>query len=155
MPQDPDFKKAVFAALRKLSYRPRSSAEVTDNLREKGFGDAAIKEAVEHLAKIGYINDDAFASYWVEGRTKRKPLGVLGLKKELIKKGIDEDIADGLIKKQRSADDDFGIAKRLAHERLEKMGNVEKLKAKKRIYDYLLRRGFEFDVVHKVLDEVF
>ena len=155
MPSDPLFKKAVFLALQKISYRPRSSSEIASHLKEKGFSEEVIKAALEHLGKIGYINDAEFAAYWVEGRTKRKPIGSLALKRELQKKGLKDEFAEKIVEERRSSCDEYEMAKRVALDRMDKMQDVDKKKAKKRLYDYLIRRGFEFDVVYKVLDEVF
>jgi len=155
MSKDPRFKKAVFLVLQKLSYRPRSSSEITEYLKEKSYDEPIIREVIDHLARIGYVNDVEFADYWVEGRRKRKPIGHLALKRELEEKGLSEDLVEKIIEKEKGSSDEYGAARQVAMDRIKKMGDIDKRKAKKRVYDYLLRRGFEFDTVYKVLDEVF
>jgi len=49
------------AALRLLSFRARSTFELIERLKEKGFSPAAIGPAIEHLSEAGYLNDEAFA----------------------------------------------------------------------------------------------
>jgi SOS response regulatory protein OraA/RecX len=42
----------------------------------------------------------------------------------------------------------------MAKERFERFKKLDRQKAMKRVYDFLLRRGFKYDVVQKVIEEI-
>src|SRR3712207_3697125 len=67
--------QAVDSASRFLSYRPRSTQEVRDNLTKKGITPDTLEVALERLAALGYLDDQAFAAFWVRERNRFKPIG--------------------------------------------------------------------------------
>lgn len=154
MRQDPNFKKALKISYQLLSYRPRSTYEIKTKLDEKGFDNGTIEEVVGHLKRLRYLDDKNFAKLWVETRMKVKPVGSLLMRKDLKDKGLNEGLIEEAIKEGQSDYDEFETAMKIAKKRLNFYGKIHKLKAKKRIYDYLVRRGFKFDVVRRVLNEM-
>lgn len=78
--------RAFDSAARFLSYRPRSMHEVRQNLRQKSVPPAAIDAALERLSAHGYLDDRAFAEFWVRERNAFKPLSPKALRFELRKK---------------------------------------------------------------------
>ena len=60
-----DLAAAKQKAYRLLSLRPHSEKELEKKLREKGFPAVVIKEALEKLHDLKYLNDASFA---VNGR---------------------------------------------------------------------------------------
>ena len=62
-------------ALNLLSYRPRSSAEVTRRLRKKGFSQPTIDTTLERLLRAQLLDDEAFARYWISNRERLDPVG--------------------------------------------------------------------------------
>jgi len=94
-----------------------------------------------------------------------KPVGSIGMKRDLKSKGLEEGLINEAIKIKEARYDDFEAALKLAerrfttcgkiHPALAHKGGVHKLKAKRRIYDYLVRRGFKFEIARQVLRELF
>ena len=84
-----------------------------------------------------------------------KPVGSIGMKRDLKSKGLEERLINEAIKTKEARYDDFEAALKLAERKFATCGKIHKLKAKRRIYDYLVRRGFRFDTVRQVLREVF
>ncbi|MBU6423227.1 MAG: RecX family transcriptional regulator, partial [Chloroflexi bacterium] len=66
---------AYDVAVRYLAPRPRSVAEIARHLRSKRFDDAAIEKAIDTLRAQRYLDDEAFARYWVEQRDEHRPRG--------------------------------------------------------------------------------
>jgi regulatory protein len=60
--------KAHQRALNFLSYRPRSVAEVQRNLREKDVPEEIIEQEIKRLERVGLLDDEAFARYWIARR---------------------------------------------------------------------------------------
>ena len=66
-------------ALHFLSYRPRSSAEVRQNLMKRGIPEALVEETVNRLQRAGLVNDQEFARAWVENRNTFQPRSKIGI----------------------------------------------------------------------------
>jgi regulatory protein len=155
MQPDPNVKQALSISYRLLSYRPRSVHEVTVKLKEKGYHAQTVGEVIERLKQLGYLDDAGFAKFWVEMRMRSKPVGSYLLKRDLRDKGLSEELVERAIKEKGIQYDERDAALRIAKKRLDFYGSIHKIKAKRRIHDFLVRRGFSFDTVREVLEELF
>lgn len=144
--------KATTAGLSLLAHRSRSEREIRDRLKLKGFSPGAIDEAVNRLDGWGYLNDASFARAWVENRATHQPRGERLLAHELRQKGIASDvIAETLVE----ADiDEAAAALELGRAKLRSYRGLEGQVARRRLAGFLTRRGFGYDVVGPVLDQL-
>lgn len=136
-------------ALRFLSYRPRSEREVADYLRRKGFDAPTVEAELERLRRVGLVDDRAFAQFWVENRTAFRPRSRRALQAELRRKGIPSAIIQEVL--QEASPDERTLALRLARERARRLRGVDPLTLRRRLGGYLLRRGFDGELVMEVL----
>ncbi len=67
--------RATEAAARHLGARPRSTREIEEYLRGKGFMPEAVNAAVTRLTERGYLDDAAFAKWYAENRAEFRPRG--------------------------------------------------------------------------------
>lgn len=142
--------RAKSAALRFLSARPRTAAEVQGRLAKAGFAAEVVEDVVSWLQGLGYLDDEAFARGWVESRVRLKPMGALRLAQELRQKGVcRETVAQTLAGVTREQEVEWAFA--VAAERLRRMKNVPKEVARRRLYGLLERRGFRPDVIREVV----
>ncbi len=79
------------AALKYLSYRDRSTAEVRNKLREKNFEASEVDSAIDYLVRAGYLNDDRFADSLVNSRIRNKSWGPARISAELFSKGVSKE----------------------------------------------------------------
>ena len=70
-----DLAAAKQKAYRLLSLRPHSEKELEKKLRDKGFPAAVIKEALEKLHDLKYLNDASFAIQWARNLAANKLWG--------------------------------------------------------------------------------
>ncbi len=82
---------ARVSALRCLAQRRLTEAQLWAKLEAKGFPDAEIAAAIGTCKRDGYLDDGVFAALYVEG--PRKAVGDARLVAELVKRGIDRDVA--------------------------------------------------------------
>mgnify|MGYP003681940546 CR=1 FL=1 len=68
------------AAIRYLSYRPRSESEMKDRLERRGFERETIEAVISTLKERGLLDDRSFARFWREDRERFSPRGMLLLK---------------------------------------------------------------------------
>jgi regulatory protein len=137
-------------ALDFLAYRPRSIAEVRQHLRGKDFSPEAIETAITRLERAGLLDDEAFARYWVENRQQFKPLGARALRYELRQKGV----ADPVIAEALADLSDDQAAYQAAQARAQRYADADEQTFRKRLGDFLTRRGFGYRVVRDTLDRL-
>lgn len=147
-----EVERAVQAGVQFLAYRPRSEREVRDRLNQRGFSPVAIDEAVARLKRWRYLDDEAFARFWVENRAEHRPQGHRRLKSELRAKGVDPALAAEVI--EEAGGDEFPAALALAQKRVTSLRGLDPLVQRRRLAGFLQRRGYGWDVVRPVLDRV-
>lgn len=144
--------RATNQAVRLLGFRPRSRSEISTRLRRNGFSDEAISAAIEKMVDYGYVNDEDFASFWVENRQQHRPRGRRALKDELRERGVPPEIIDRAI--DEADIDEFGAALELARQRSERLQGLEHQVWRRRLAGFLQRRGYGWDIVRQVLQEL-
>ena len=137
-------------ALNFLSYRPRSSEEVRRNLHQKEFAERTIETVIERLTGAGLLDDAAFARYWVDNRERFEPRSRRALRYELRQKGV----PDPAIQAALDDLDEEDAAYRAASTRLRRYARADEETFRKRLGDFLARRGFGYEIVRDVLDRL-
>lgn len=159
MVQDDSYQKLKDYALKLLSFRPRSKKEIRGRLIQfsikKGIPAKVAAAVIEDLISQNLINDEEFASWWKEQRGRIKPKGVRIIRSELRQKGISKEIIDKVLQKSKDfQDNELEKAKRLALKRVYAYRHLGKKEMRAKLGNYLLRRGFDWDIVLKVIDSV-
>jgi regulatory protein len=145
--------KAKEHAFLLLKFRLRSRKEIYERLKRKKFTEEIITQTLDFLESKGFIDDTIFAKVWIESRLKR-PLGLRRLRQELKIKGINEVIIDSKIKEIKNNYNEADVVREIAEEKFNRLKGIEPRKAKKRIYDYFMRRGFSPDVVIDIINQL-
>ena len=141
------------AALGFLKIRPRSIAELKEKLINKGFSLTDIETTVLNLMASGLLDDRAFTKSWINYRLAR-PFGFKRIVQELKSKGIDPQIIEQAVAEIKVSYDPEAVALELARRRWQRSPDIDPEKKKKRVLDFLLRRGFEADVAIKILKKL-
>lgn len=81
---------------RLLAPRAMSEKNLRDKLRDKGFGQADIEDAVARLTEMGGLNDREFAQT-VARHYVNRGFGRQKVAQELYRRGIDKEIADEIL----------------------------------------------------------
>jgi len=146
-------RKARDYAFLLLKFRIRSEKEIYGRLKKKKFNDTTIKETLSFLKDKGFINDDYFAKAWIESRIKR-PLGLRRIKEELKIKGIDREIIDRHLEDISKAYSEEATVTKIIKQRFDRLKGAEPQKAKRRLYAFLLRRGFSPEIVIDAINQL-
>ena len=136
-----------------LKFRLRSEKELYDRLKKKKFPEGEIKKVIAFLKEKKFIDDRAFVKAWVSSRL-RQSIGIKKIRLELRQKGIAKEIIDSQIEQVKDGYSETEIVEGLAAGRLRKIKNIDPLKAKNRVYGYLIRRGFSPDIVIDILNKL-
>lgn len=145
--------KAKQTALKSISYKPRTKAEIEHDLQAKGFSTEAISATLTWLESYGYVNDRAFAEAWIEERRRLHGKGRFALRQELQQKGVAEQwIAKALDTIDNEAE--RALASEWAHKRYERVKHLEWNQIERRIGSFLQRKGFSYSHITDVLGEL-
>ena len=131
--------RAIGAALRYLSHRPRSAAELKIWLTKR-FDPAVTHTVLEKMHCDGLVDDLKFSEFWVDNRSAYRPRSTRLIHQELRMKGISRDIADRAIDHL----DNEELALKVALDRSKKISHLPKSPFLKKMVAHLQRRGFHF-----------
>jgi len=146
-----EFDKAKKYVYNLLRLQPRTERELSDKLKGKRYAERVIAEVLDFFKGRGEIDDEKYARMFVENRNRLNPKGALALKEELIKKGVSAALAKRVVSACANGQRDTAL--RLAKDKLDELKTLPRARIKKRIYDHLARRGFDFDIIEEVLNE--
>lgn len=133
-----------------LKFRLRSENELASRLRQKKFPEEIIRDTICFLKDKQFIDDRIFAKGWAASRLKR-PFGLRRIRQELVQKGLGKEIIEETFAQAKEGYSEDSIVRQLAEQRFSKLKSIEPLKAKARVYAYLIRRGFSPDVVSDIV----
>jgi len=137
---DDELERARAKALDFLSYRPRSAEEVREYLERKHFRSDIIEDIMARLRGVGLIDDQAFAQYWVDNRTRFRPRGARLLRHELRQKKVAPEAIEAALEAY-----DERTALMLAAE--QQARRLRHLPEEQR----LARRGFSYELIQEAL----
>jgi len=142
--------RAFQQAMLFLSYRARSESEIRQNLRKHEVPEPVIEQTLERLKQDGLANDDKFARAWVENRSALRPRSRRMMAMELRQKGLD---AEAISSATESVDDE-ALAYEAAQKRVPRLKNLEWNEFRKKLSDFLGRRGFSYSVIAPVVTRI-
>jgi regulatory protein len=138
-----DLAAAKQKAYRLLSLRPHSEKELEKKLREKGFPAVVIKEALEKLHDLKYLNDASFAVQWARNLAINKLWGNRKIVASLQEKGVSSRLIDDAISSARQElSEEEAIAILVKKRTAKKKSAAFDNKEKQRIFQSLMGRGF-------------
>lgn len=155
--ETPEYIRYYNLSLRYLSYRPRSEKEVLDYLKEKqkkapNLTDDIISQIILKLKEYKFINDREFVKFWVRSRTKYKNKPVRVIEYELKQKGISQSLIKEAFEEEDNKEIDIESAKKLANKKMDFYRNLPEDKRREKVMNYLIRKGFNYEIVKKVID---
>ena len=142
-----EIQTAFQRAVRFLSYRPRSVEEVRRYLVKKELPDSVAAAVIDRLQRRGYVDDRAFARFWIENRNAFKPMAPRALRYELRQKGVDADVFQALVEELDVED----AAYRAAVKHIWRYRGKTSQEFKRKLGAMLQRRGFYEDVIQTVI----
>lgn len=150
--KEEEAKKAINTALNFLSYRQRTEKEIRNKLKEKGYENNYIERAIVYCKDQNYINDETFAISFIKDKINLNKLGSHRIKRELILKGVDEEIIENVL--LENEDDEYERALEIATKKYSSYKDIDKDKSYRRLGGFLQRKGYSFDIVSRILKEL-
>ncbi len=132
------------------SYQERSHYEAQQKLWELGINKSDHDEIISRLIEEDYLNEERFAIEFAGGKFRMKDWG----KKKIFYALKEKRVSEYNIKKalQQINDEDYRkIIETLAEKKWEELKGEQYLVSKKKTTDYLVQKGFEYNLISEVL----
>ena len=114
-----------------------------------GYPKEVINRVMEFLKEYRLIDDRVYTENFIRMNQEKKSRRQIAF--ELQQKGVDRQDISRIL--EGSAQDDLAAARNLLKKRL-RTADLSDLKEKNRLGAYLGRRGFSYDVIRRVMQEV-
>jgi len=143
-----ELQRAMDSSGRLLEIRPRSTREVSERLRLKGYDDQIIDEAVAKLTALGFLDDAQFSRQWVDSRTRANAAGARRMRSELLAKGVDKSVVDNAVQGV-GEHEELSIAAAIVAKKLPNPSSEpgERSRQLSRIIALLQRRGLGWGII--------
>lgn len=146
-----EFNRAKNFALGKISHAQKTSFEIEKILKDNNFSNESIQRTIDFLNEYGILNDELFVKSYVSDKhnisrwSKNKIRYYLKAKK----------ISDELIEEYLEIINDEQEYEKAYNFALKKAKNTFNIENKQKVYRYLAGKGFEYDIINKVVSEIF
>jgi regulatory protein len=145
-------KQAWLTSLRLLAASPKTRHELAQKLTQKGYPSPIIGEVMRKLEEQGILNDQAYALNLMNRFKHGRPSGRKRIAFELKRHGVAPSVQEEILKRI-DPQEEKETARQLGQERWERLSQLSQDKRKRRVYDFLIRRGFDFQAVRDLVEE--
>ena len=141
-------KRAKLRAMHILERADRTEEELRTKLRQDLYTEEIVAIAVEYVKSFGYVGDERYACNFAQSKTRTK--SKCEVKMLLQQKGISQEYIDKALEACYENQDERDIIQALV-EKKRFCAETATDKEKKRMFDYLLRKGFRYEDVRQVI----
>lgn len=141
-------------AMKYLQGRLHSAKELRRKLVRGEFGEKVIDGVMADLERLGYVNDEQFAKTKAMSAAQHKHHGRRRAYMELMKAGVKGEVAEKALKDVYEQHDSAGVARELARKKAPALKRLGPVVARRRLVGMLQRRGFDYESIKGVVDEV-
>jgi len=154
MPASP-YEKTMERALKLLSFKSRSVAELRERLLEKDWAEATVvDQVIARLKDLGYLNDEQFAVSYASSRLIARPLGRTRLRRDLQRRKVPNQVAEQTLDEIYADQAEEDLIDRAIVKRLRLKGTPNSPEEAKKLFDYLMRRGFNYQLVMRKVRQI-
>ncbi len=149
---DGAYHEAMSRAGHLLASRPRTERELADRLIDAGFDEHVTARVLNRLRELKLVDDADFARRWIEERSRSKGLAGKALVAELVRKGVDEEVARATL--EAAALDEEAAASELAASLVCKVAARPLREQAARVGRMLARRGYSDEAIESAVRSV-
>ncbi len=144
-----EFSDVYNKLLKFSSLRPRSEKEILIWLKKHKVPIFLHQKLFNRLKYLNYVNDENFARWWINQRIEFRPKSKRQLKEELLLKGVSKEIIEKVLDELEV--DEVALAKKIIDKKSYLWKNLKKDEAFKKKAYFLIKRGFDWEVIEKVI----
>lgn len=143
--KEDECEQALQRTLRLLERRERSEAEIRRHLAKSKFPQDVIDEVLARLKQNGLINDERFASLWIENQRQFRPRSRKALAYEMRRRGIAQSAIEQALA-EISTEDEQELALQAACKQARKLQDLPWKDFRNKLGGFLARRGFSYEI---------
>lgn len=144
-------KRAKLRAMHLLQKMDRTKWELERKLQESGYPQVVVKRALEYVESFHYIDDKRYAAMYIQSQKTKK--GKARIKMELMRKGISAELIAEVFSETENEIDTREAICSLIEKKCSYSEEMDE-KEKRRLYGFLLRRGFSSSDILSVFREI-
>jgi regulatory protein len=153
MKDDFSIKEAIQKIESFCAYQERCHEEVVSKLRTMKMDAEEIDQIMVHLIADNFINEERFACSFARGKHRIKQWGKIRIVNELKFRNISQTLITAALK-EISPEEYLETFHALAERQWKAIRETNTLKKRKKFCDYMLRRGFESNLVYDKVKEL-
>jgi regulatory protein len=143
------------AAYRYSTYKPRTFYQVQDKLKQLGYENHEIELGVDFLVQFNLLDDYSYAKNYIRNRAKAKNFGKNRIIIELRKLRINDDIIDSVLIEEYDENSTYYDALSAFQKKMRMLTEKPIEKQKRSVTNYLFRRGFNWNLISKIINDNF
>ena len=145
-------KRAKLRALHLLNYMDRTEQQLRDRLKRDLYPEDIVELAVEYVKSFGYVGDYGYAKRYVE--SKRTSKSKEEIRAGLIQKGVSKETIQLVLSECYEEQGDLMAIKNIL-EKKRFVVDTATDEEKRKIFAYLLRKGFRYGDISQVIQVSF
>ena len=146
--------KLYSKALNYLAHNLKTEAEVRDKLREFTEDSTEIDATIDHLKSLNLIDDRHYAASYVRTVVGQGKNGPAWITNRLKAKRVSPEIIQNSLADFYPQIDVLRIAKKIAEQRVNRVGHDSAKMVIGKARELLIRRGFPYEIVNQVMDQM-
>ena len=138
-----------------LSRRMHAKSELKTKALRKGYSGQTVEELLQRFEERGWVNDEEFAKSFARDKFELQRWGPVKIRSRLFSLGISRSAAERALQEINVDSDDYQVLKQLVVKRKAYfLREADVQKRKRKIANYLLRKGFSSDTIFKYLEQL-
>jgi len=142
-------KRARKRTMHLLERMDRTEAQLRDKLRQGYYPDDVIEDAIAYVKSYHYVDDLRYAQNYVRSHMEQKSQRKLQM--ELLSKGVPKQMITEALEEEYQQENERELILKWI-EKKQYCAQEADIKEKRRMYQFLLRNGFQSDDILHVLD---
>lgn len=139
--------RAFQRAVKLLAAKPRSVAELREQLAERCPSKTVVETVIARLREYGYLDDERYALGYASSKVRQQPIGRRRLELSLARRKVDRSVAAEALNQVFAETPEEDLIDRAIEKRTRLRGRPQTRAEAKSLFDHLLRQGFPFELV--------
>ncbi len=149
-----ELQQARQLAMQYLARADRSAQQVRQRLERASLPQPVIEQVLAECAQRRWLDDEQFARRWIGSRLEKKPAGARRLASDLAQRGLAPETVAQVLEEFSGALNNPETMAALLRRQQRRYAGLEEEKAKRRMLDFLRRRGYPEEGAWRAVNQV-
>jgi regulatory protein len=140
--------------VRYLALRKKTAREAAHYLERLGFEPDAVEMAIAAARELGLLDDRRYAAAYTRTQERAASKGPRAIRAELAMRGVDKEAADRALAASEDPQVQRARARQLAMKKARALRADDARKARRKLLDFLIRKGYDPEVAAEVTREL-